>query len=69
MSEPPTEIPEADLECDHVWISNSGRGGEPVFRENQQMWSEPKMHVSCRDCSAYTWFSEEDWYALQEDGA
>lgn len=53
-------------ECNHYWISNSGRGGEPEFRPNRHMWAEPMMHVRCSECGCRTWFSEKQWYAIPE---
>jgi hypothetical protein len=50
--------------CRHVWIANSGRGGEPQFRVNRQMSSEPLMHVTCRTCGTRTWFTEAQWNTL-----
>ncbi|MGP1675945.1 MAG: hypothetical protein ACTS6J_02175 [Burkholderiales bacterium] len=48
-------------ECAHKWIANSGRGGEPDFRMNRQMSPEPLMHVMCKQCSARTWVTAEQW--------
>jgi hypothetical protein len=50
--------------CVHYWISNSGFGGEPEFRPNRQMSSEPLMHVKCSLCDARTWFTEKQWRAI-----
>lgn len=52
--------------CAHIWIANSGAGGAPSFRPNRQMSVEPLMHVRCCDCSARTWFTEKQWYAMNE---
>jgi hypothetical protein len=51
-------------ECDHYWIANSGRGGEPDFRPNRQMSPEPTMHVTCGRCKSRTWFTEKQWKAI-----
>jgi hypothetical protein len=56
--------------CRHVWIANSGRGGEPQFRVNRQIppWvrasSEPLMDVTCRTCGTRSWFTEAQWNTL-----
>ena len=52
--------------CRHVWIANSGRGGQPDFRTNRQMASVPIMHVECRTCGTRTWFTDQQWAALDE---
>ncbi len=52
------------MECHHIWVANSGRGGEPDFRPNRQMSSEPLMHVTCRTCGTRTWFTQKQWLAL-----
>jgi hypothetical protein len=39
---------QADDECSHLWITNSGQGGAPEFRPNRQMSPAPTMHVMCR---------------------
>jgi hypothetical protein len=51
-------------ECNHYWIPNSGKGGEPDFRLNRQMGSEPIMHVMCSLCGARTWFTAKQWQAI-----
>lgn len=48
-------------ECNHIWIANSGRGGEPVFKPNRYMGREPLMHVKCSLCNQRTWVTEEQW--------
>jgi len=52
--------------CNHIWITNSGDGGEPDFRKNSQMGREPLMHVQCEKCNARTWFTEKQWKQLLE---
>lgn len=47
--------------CEHYWIPNSGRGGEPVFKRNSTMHAEPIMHVRCSQCGNRTWFTERQW--------
>jgi PRTRC genetic system protein C len=49
------------LQCAHVWIANSGLGGEPEFRRNASMRAEPHMHVLCSKCGDRTWFTEAQW--------
>lgn len=51
-------------ECEHYWIPNSGRGGDPEFRQNRQMSHEPLMHVQCGKCKCRTWFTEKQWWAI-----
>lgn len=48
-------------DCDHIWLANSGKGGEPEFRLNRQLSSEPLMHVLCAECNARTWLTEAQW--------
>ena len=47
--------------CEHEWVSNSGRGGNPVFRLNRQMNLEPLMQVRCEQCGTRSWMNEEQW--------
>lgn len=47
--------------CEHKWVANSGKGGEPVFRRNNQMGRNPIMHVRCSACGDRTWFTYEQW--------
>ena len=49
-------------ECDHKWVANSGNGGEPVFKVNLTMSSQPLMHVKCSSCGARTWMTEYRWF-------
>lgn len=52
-------------ECNHYWIPNSGRGGEPDFRLNRMMHpTEPLMHVRCSLCGTRTWVTKEQWAAI-----
>ena len=53
-------------DCAHIWIANSGAGGEPKFRMNRHMSHEPLMHVTCSECNSRTWLSENDWDAMLE---
>lgn len=55
--------------CEHVWLANSGRGGEPDFRLNRMMWFGEKMHVLCEVCGCRTWLSPEEWLAHCVPGA
>lgn len=48
-------------ECNHVWVSNSGKGGEPEFKVNLQLSTAPLMHVMCEKCGARTWMTEGQW--------
>jgi len=54
-------------ECEHEWVSNSGRGGEPIFKENGNMSTSAVMHVKCDKCGARTWLSEDDWNLLESN--
>jgi len=58
MTQGPTTL------CKHIWVANGGHGGEPVFKLNRQMGSEPIMHVMCRTCETRTWLSDKQWNAL-----
>lgn len=51
-------------DCKHVWVSNSGRGGQPEFRPNRMMSPEPLMHVKCSGCNTRTWFTQSQWQQL-----
>ncbi len=53
-------------DCDHIWVANSGTGGEPRFRRNRSMSHEPLMHVKCSGCNSRAWLSENDWDAMLE---
>lgn len=50
--------------CKHIWIANSGVGGPPRF--NIRIDVSPVMHVTCCDCGARTFFTEKQWYAMNE---
>lgn len=50
--------------CPHYWIPNSGLGGDPEFRLNRQMSTEPLMHVMCEKCKCRTWLTEKQWNAI-----
>jgi hypothetical protein len=52
-----------DSNCSHVWVANSGRGGEPVYRR-RSLGRVATMHVMCSRCHARTWFTPEGWDAL-----
>jgi hypothetical protein len=52
--------------CKHIWIANSGHGGEPDFRMNRQMSDQPLMHVKCLQCRGRTWLTHEQWEAMSE---
>lgn len=54
-------------ECTHhVWVTNSGRGGAPFFKPGPNGPKAPHvMHVNCLICNARTWFSEQQWKALE----
>ena len=52
--------------CAHLWVSNSGRGGEPVFRRNRTMGPDPLMHVKCDKCNNRTWMTQKQWQDIPE---
>lgn len=51
-----------EMSCDHFWISNSGKGGEPEF--NDIITTVPVMHVKCNKCNVRTFFSEYQWNVI-----
>lgn len=51
--------------CDHLWVSNSGQGGEPVFKMNRQMSTFPVMHVKCKECGSRTWVNNSQWILME----
>lgn len=55
----------SDEHCEHIWIANSGRGGDPEFRLNRQMSRAPLMHVLCAKCGDRTWLTEKQWKELE----
>jgi hypothetical protein len=56
-------------QCEHLWIANSGRGGEPEFRPAQIVAGDtPVMHVVCSRCQVRTWFSEARWRRIPAQG-
>lgn len=52
-------------ECAHVWVSNSGRGGEPRFRSHGPTMPAHTMHVRCAKCGCRTWFTPSQWEGLE----
>lgn len=50
--------------CDHMWISNSGKGGVPLFEIEYNMSNVPIMHVKCTKCGARTWFTQQQWRVI-----
>ena len=46
--------------CEHKWISNSGKGGDPVFKPNS-ISRKAVMHVKCEKCNSRTWFGRAAW--------
>lgn len=49
--------------CNHIWISNSGQGGNPVFKRTPFSTSF-SMHIKCSKCNARTWKTKEQWEQL-----
>lgn len=58
------EIKQED--CEHIWVANSGEGGDPDYRWNRQISLLPIMDVKCEICNAKTWKTREQWEALEE---
>ena len=46
--------------CQHDWVSNSGKGGEPIFKLGMAA-QHLVMHVRCSKCGDRTWFTETQW--------
>ena len=68
LTQAPTErMNDAETECVHTWIPNSGRGGHPVFRPGRVSYY-PIMHITCGKCNARTWVTEPEWKAKIERG-
>ena len=53
-------LPELNKKCTHVWVANSGAGGEPKFKKG--LSDVPTMHIKCSSCGDRTWVSEPEWY-------
>lgn len=53
-------------DCEHIWVANSGKGGDPDYRPNRLWSAVPIMHVRCEICNARTWKTREQWEALEE---
>jgi len=54
-------------DCEHEWVSNSGRGGDPVFKKGGNMSEFATMHVKCNKCGARTWFADYHWKELSSN--
>lgn len=52
--------------CNHIWIANSGQGGEPRFNIRMTGDIHYVMHVRCCECGTRSFFSEKQWFALEE---
>lgn len=50
-----------EKKCNHVWLSNSGNGGTPIYTVNRQVSPKPVMHVKCSKCGTRTWVTKEQW--------
>lgn len=55
-----------EKKCDHLWIANSGKGGEPDFKINRQMSPYPLMNVKCEKCNGRTWLSQRAWLSAKQ---
>ena len=55
-------------DCDHVWRSNSRKGGEPYFKDIafQHIGPDPMMYSHCIFCNVGTYFTQPEWEALPE---
>jgi len=47
--------------CSHVWSTNSGKGGMPVFGYN----GEYPMRVACFKCDSGDFYTIEQWESMQ----
>lgn len=52
--------------CAHIWIANSGQGGEPRFNSRMTGGAHYVMHVRCCECGTRAFFTEKQWFALDE---
>ena len=53
----------AEKQCKHDWVSNSGDGGVPKFKNG--MFGQHKiMYVRCRKCGGRIWLTETQWDAF-----
>lgn len=53
-----------EIECRHVWSTNTGRGDAPNFKK---MDGRDVNHVMCVHCRARTWLSPEQLVELHGD--
>ena len=58
--------PNDQATCAHIWITNSGQGGEPRFNIRMVGDVLPVMHVLCSECGARSFFTERHWYEMRE---
>lgn len=54
------------VKCDHLWIANSGKGGQPDFKVIAGMSLFPLMHVQCEKCNDRTFLTKKNWFSIQE---
>lgn len=52
--------------CPHIWTANSGNGGDPRFNTRMVGDVLPVMHVKCLECGTRAFFTEKQWFALDE---
>ena len=51
--------------CNHIWVSNSGAGGDPIFK--MFVGGIERMHVKCGNgCNSRAWATREDWKELRK---
>ena len=60
------KIIEVVEKCNHLWIANTGKGGDPDFRINRMMSPFPLLQVKCEKCNGRTWVTEKNWFLIQE---
>lgn len=53
-------------EYEHIWVSNGGLGGEPIFHPHSMFGGDIVMHVKCDECNCRTWFNKERWESFEE---
>lgn len=48
-------------DCNHVWSSNDGTGGEPTFRPGEISPKTPTMWCVCIHCNHRIWVTHAEW--------
>ena len=52
-------------ECKHVWVSNSGEGGQLEFGVQ---FGQRTMRVRCRECRLFVFVSPLEWRRFERRG-